>query len=149
MALPTRVRAYLKTVCTGFQYGFGHETDRQGCYRRKFDVSATRIQWKTSRTRIRPNIITRMKINFILLARAILVKSDQISPSVPKCFILGPPNWAQAGPRPQIYAWAWAGLRTGSKIGSINHFPLSGNICSGLIQTMHPPHCPLPKFEMN
>ena len=43
------------------KYGFGRETDRQGRYRRKntgqFDVSATRIQWKTSRTEIRPKVL--------------------------------------------------------------------------------------------
>ena len=40
------------------KYAFGQETDRQGRYRckntDKFIVSATQIQWKTSRTRIRP-----------------------------------------------------------------------------------------------
>ena len=43
---------------------FGHEADRQGRYRRKntdkFD-SATRIQRKTSRTRIRP---TKIELDF-------------------------------------------------------------------------------------
>ena len=42
----------------GSKFGFGREPDSQGRYRRKntgyFNVSAARIQWKTSRTRIRP-----------------------------------------------------------------------------------------------
>jgi len=40
------------------KYGFGHETDRQKSYGRKntgeFGVSAIRIQWTTSRTKILP-----------------------------------------------------------------------------------------------
>jgi len=40
------------------KYGFEHEADRKGRYRRKnkvkFDVFATRMQWETSRTRMRP-----------------------------------------------------------------------------------------------
>ncbi len=59
----------------GSKYGFGNETYRHGRYRRKntgeFDVSATRIQWKASRTRIRPKSIKK-SLNFILLTRAIL-----------------------------------------------------------------------------
>jgi len=39
------------------KYGFGHKTDRQKCYGLKnkgsFGVSAIRLQWTTSRTRIR------------------------------------------------------------------------------------------------
>ena len=42
----------------GSKYGFGRETERNVLYRcqntYEFDVPATRIQWNTSRTRIRP-----------------------------------------------------------------------------------------------
>jgi len=52
------------------KYAFGHETDRQGRYGPqnscKFDVSATRIQWKTSRTRIWSEIRKQMKTLFCL-----------------------------------------------------------------------------------
>jgi len=51
---------YFFTFCFGRtpKSGFWHETDRQKCYGRKntgkFGVSANRIQWTTSRTKIRP-----------------------------------------------------------------------------------------------
>jgi len=71
-------RVLLATTCYVFSRpsskdGFGHKTDRHGCYRRKntskFDVSATRMQWKTSWTRIRPKIRGNNS-NFCLLTRA-------------------------------------------------------------------------------
>ena len=53
--------------------GLVQETDRQGRYRRTntsgFAVFATRIQWKTCRTRIRPKF-KENEFNFILLTRA-------------------------------------------------------------------------------
>ena len=59
---PDLDRAYFFTLLYKVPtYAFGHETNRQGHYTRNnksgnFDVSATRIQWKTSRTTIRPKI---------------------------------------------------------------------------------------------
>ena len=54
------------------KYGFGHETDLQKCYGHKntgkFGISAIRIQWTTSRTKIRPK--SRKNLNFILPTRA-------------------------------------------------------------------------------
>lgn len=47
-------------VRQGSNIWWGHETDRQGSHRcripSKFDVSATGIQWKTSRTRTQPKV---------------------------------------------------------------------------------------------
>ena len=57
------------------KYEFGRGTDRHGRYRRKntgkFDVSASRIQWKTSRTRIWQRIMEKCW-KLILLTRATL-----------------------------------------------------------------------------
>jgi len=50
------------------KYGFGHEADRQKCYGRKntgkFGVSANRIQWTMSRTKIRPKSSKKFKLYF-------------------------------------------------------------------------------------
>ena len=58
---PAIARAYFSIFCDSVtKYAVGHQTDRHGRYRRKntgkFDVSATRTQWKTSRNRILPKI---------------------------------------------------------------------------------------------
>ena len=58
---PSIARAYFQLFFNRVpKYAFGHETGRQGRYKRKntskIDISATRIQWKMPRTRIPPKI---------------------------------------------------------------------------------------------
>jgi len=62
-------------LCSVPNCEFGCQTERQGRYSFKntckFDVLATRIQWKTSRTKIRPTS-RKNKIYCVLLTRTIL-----------------------------------------------------------------------------